>query len=78
MGSAKELAEAALTLSPEERVELVHKITESLDQAIDPGVDKAWADVAVRRKAEIESGNVAMIDGDEAVRAARASLRNAD
>ena len=77
MGSAKEITDAALTLSPEERTELVYAVAESLGRTMDPEVDKAWADEAARRKAKIEAGEAVLVDADEAVESVRASLRNA-
>jgi hypothetical protein len=59
-----------LKLSPEDRARLLDRLILSLDE--DEARDAAWDAVAARRDAEIESGQVAEIDGPEALARLRA------
>jgi hypothetical protein len=42
-----------------------NKISESLNQTIDPEIDRLWADEAERRIAQIEEGKAQWISGEE-------------
>jgi putative addiction module component (TIGR02574 family) len=66
------LVAGALQLSAGERARLVERLIASLD--IDPGVEKAWAAEVERRNAEIESGDVALISGPDALAELRAEF----
>jgi putative addiction module component (TIGR02574 family) len=56
---------AALQLPPTERARLVERLIASLD--VDPEVEEAWAAEAERRNAEVESGEVSLLPGPEAL-----------
>ena len=62
----KKLADAAKELSPEERVELVEGVLESLD-ATDPRLDARWAEEANDRLTAYRRGEIADTDFAEVV-----------
>ena len=63
----------ALQLSAAERGRLVERLIASLD--VDSGVEDAWAAEVERRNAQIESGEVTSIPGDEALARLKAEFR---
>ncbi|HEY4370361.1 MAG TPA: addiction module protein [Burkholderiales bacterium] len=71
MSTSLEALEAeALKLSPEEREQLLETLVISL--AADPEVERAWEELADRREAELDSGAVTAIPGEEAMAQLRA------
>lgn len=62
---AAEVLEQAQKLSEDERRELA---IELLDSAVAPEIEQAWIDEARRRIAEVDSGKVATISNEEALR----------
>ena len=62
-----------LGLSAEERSRLLETLLASL--AGDPEIEEAWLREASRRDAQIESGAVKLVPGDEALARLRAGLR---
>jgi hypothetical protein len=60
----------ALKLSQVDRARLLDRLILSLDE--DDARDAAWDAVAAKRDAEIESGQVAEVDGPEAIATLRA------
>lgn len=74
MNTNLEVLEAeVLKLAPVDRSHLLERLIASLD--IDPDVEEAWAHEADRREAELESGLVAAVPGQEAISRLRARLR---
>jgi putative addiction module component (TIGR02574 family) len=68
-----ELLEAeVLRLAPVERSHLLERLIASLDS--DPEVEEAWEREADRREAELESGSIVEVPGQEAVARLRARL----
>ena len=66
MASSIEIIEAeALRLSAAERARLIERLIASLD--VDPGVEEAWAAENERRNGELESGEVSLVSGPEAI-----------
>jgi hypothetical protein len=57
--------EQARQLTEEERRELA---VELLDSAVEPEIEAAWTEEARRRVAEIDSGEVATLSNEEALR----------
>lgn len=57
--------EAALSLPANLRLSLIQKLQESLNQTIDPEIDRLWAEEAERRITQIEEGKVQWISGEE-------------
>ena len=62
------LLEEALKLSPESRAALATSLLESLDEAVDEGVEAAWAAEIGKRVREVDSGAVAPVPWSEARR----------
>ncbi|MCW2305767.1 addiction module protein [Rhodobium gokarnense] len=62
----KKLVDAAKELSPEERVELVEGVLESLD-ATDPRLDALWAEESNDRLTAYRRGEIAYADFDAVV-----------
>ena len=74
MATSIEVLEAeVLGLSPAERSRLLERLIASLDA--DPEIQKAWAQEAERRDAEVDSGAVSLVSGEEAVSRLRTNLR---
>jgi len=71
--SIEEIEAEALSLSMGERARLVEKLIASLDA--DPEIENAWAIEVEKRHAEIESGQVSMLPGDEALTKLKAEFR---
>jgi putative addiction module component (TIGR02574 family) len=64
-----EVPEKALTLSTQERGLLIDRLIESLDEgSAQEGVEEAWAEEIKPRVADIRSGKVEMIPGEEVQR----------
>lgn len=57
----KQVIEQALALSPEEREEIIERLSESLESPVEGDVEAAWADELRRRMDEVERGEVEMI-----------------
>lgn len=60
-----ELKEQAAQLPERERAELALSLIESLDEPADEDVEEAWRIEIERRVAQVESGEVQLIPGDE-------------
>ena len=70
MANIDEIDSTILGLPTEERARLL-----SLDEQIDDGVEEAWRVEAEKRYAEYCAGKVQAIDGHEAMREARQTIR---
>lgn len=66
---------SALELNENHRADLAKKLIESLDQQIVDDVEQAWIDEIKQRRAEIKSGEVTPISGDEVHEAAWERLK---
>jgi hypothetical protein len=71
---AEKLYQDALNLPAAKRAELTDLLIESLAQDIPPDVAKAQIEEVRRRIAQVESGEVALIPGDEALARVRKLL----
>ena len=71
----EQLAEQAMDLPSESRARLADRLVESLDVAELGTIDNLWVTEAIRRRDEIRSGSVETIDGEDALRKVRDSLR---
>jgi putative addiction module component (TIGR02574 family) len=60
-----QIIEEARRLSPVQVADLVDRLTLELHQTIDPSVEDAWKLETRRRLAEMESGSVQGVAGDE-------------
>ena len=65
----------ALELSAPDRAKLAHKLLESLDTLSDAEREQLWLTEAARRAAQIDSGEVELVPGQEVARKARALLK---
>lgn len=63
----------ALDLPPVERARLVEKLIASLDA--DPEVEEAWAAEVERRQSQIDSGEVSLLSGPEALAKLKAEFQ---
>jgi len=71
--TVEKLEAEALSLPTAQRARLVEKLIASLD--IEPDVENAWADEVERRHAEIESGAVSLLPGEETLARIKAEFR---
>jgi len=65
----EEIAEKALMLSPSARAHLAEILLESLDYEEDFAISPEWMDEIRRRCREIDSGEVELLPGEEAMAA---------
>ena len=73
MSSTLEVLEAeVLKLSPSERSRLLERLIVSLDDDVE--IENAWTVEADRREAELDSGSVTAISGDQMMERLRARL----
>jgi hypothetical protein len=70
----EQLESEALRLKPAARAELAEKLLKSLEDLSDDEIERLWAEEAVRRDAELDSGTAAMRDADEVFKDARARI----
>jgi putative addiction module component (TIGR02574 family) len=59
-----EILEEARGLPYDERAELIEQLIADSAKDIDPEIEKAWGNEALRRLKEIEDGKVQMIPGE--------------
>lgn len=60
-----EILEEARGLPYDERAELIEQLIADSAKDIDPEIEKAWGDEALRRLEEMESGKVKGIPGEQ-------------
>ncbi len=72
---SKSLEKHALQLPAADRAKLAHKLLESLDTLSDAEREQLWLAEAGRRAAQIDSGEVQLVPGQEVARKARALLK---
>ena len=61
-------------LKAEARAELAEKLLRSLEDLSDADIERLWAEEAVRRDAELDSGTASMRDAEDVFRDARARI----
>lgn len=71
----EQLAEEAMSLPNESRAKLADRLVESLDTDDLGAIDRLWTAEARRRRDEVRSGRVKPIQGEDALRKVRDSLR---
>jgi putative addiction module component (TIGR02574 family) len=64
MHGARDIVEEAAELPVDERVILVDSLLRTLNVP-NPEIDKAWAEVAESRLAELRSGRIKAVPGDQ-------------
>ena len=73
MSTTLEVLEAeVLKLAPGEKSHLLERLIVSLDEDVE--VEEAWAREADRREAELDSGTVTAVSGDQMMERLRARL----
>lgn len=75
MANFDEIDSTLLGLPTGERARLARLLLLSLDEQIDDDVDEAWKIEAERRYLEYRTGKVQAIDGRDAIRQARQTIR---
>jgi putative addiction module component (TIGR02574 family) len=70
----QKLRTEALRLPEDSRAELAENLLESLDDGMDPAVQKAWLEEAERRRQEILRGEVETIPAEVVFASLRSSL----
>ena len=65
MATSEEIFRDAMALPPDARAELTERLVESLAQDISPEITEAQLAEVRRRIAQVESGEVELIPGDE-------------
>jgi len=71
----EDLAKEAMTMPPEARARLADLLVQSLDNAPLNSIDRAWIEVARRRRDEVRDGKVKTIPGDVAMKLVRDSIK---
>jgi hypothetical protein len=61
--TVEQIVEESRKLPPEQLPGLIERITLAAHGPIDPKIEQAWTDTALRRLAEMESGKVKPIPG---------------
>jgi putative addiction module component (TIGR02574 family) len=74
MATSEEIFRDAVALPHEERAELAERLIASLVEDISPEITSAQLDEVRRRIAQVESGEVALIPGDEVLARVRQLL----
>lgn len=74
MRSVKEIVSEALELPPSLRALVAEQLIESLDEEISPELSPAWRTEILRRCAEVDAGTVELLDAEEVMARAAASL----
>ena len=77
MATSEEIFRDAMALPPDARAELTERLIESLSQDISPEITSAQLAEVQRRIAQVESGEVELIPGDEALARVRNLLASA-
>ena len=62
-----ELVERGKALSPQDRTRLVELLRETLDEPVDPKVEKAWRLEIRSRTAAYERGEATLYDADDVI-----------
>jgi Putative addiction module component len=73
--SIEELESEALKLNPSSRARLAEKLLRSLEDLSEEETERLWAEEALRRHEEIDSGAVKARQGKEVFRDARSRIR---
>ena len=74
MATSEEIFRDAMALPPDARAKLTERLVESLAQDISPEITIAQLAEVRRRIAQVESGEVELVPGDEALACVRSLL----
>ena len=72
--TTEQVENEALKLKPEARAELAEKLLKSLEDLSDEEIERLWAEEAVRRDSELDSGTASMRDAEVVFKDARVRL----
>ena len=72
--SIEQIESEALKLNPKARAELAEKLLKSLEELSEEEIERLWAEEAIRRDAELDSGTATMRDAEDVFRDARARI----
>jgi hypothetical protein len=72
--TTEQVENEALKLKPQARAELAEKLLRSLEDLSDEDIERLWAEEAVRRDGELDSGEASMRDAEDVFRDARARI----
>ena len=72
--TTEQVENEALKLRPEVRAKLAEKLLRSLEDLSDEEIQRLWAEEAVRRDAELDSGTASMRDAEDVFKDARARI----
>ena len=72
--TTEQVENEALNLKPEARAELAEKLLKSLEDLSDEEIERLWAEEAVRRDAEVDSGKASTRNAEDVLRDARARI----
>ena len=72
----RELLQRALALPEEERLALVRVLIESLDEAAEADVERAWEEEVTRRISELDSGKARTVSWQDVQRRVAARLNH--
>ena len=72
--SIEQIETEALKLDPKARAELAEKLLKSLEDLSEEQITQLWAEEAVRRDAELDSGTASMRDAEDVFRDARSRI----
>ena len=72
--TTEQVENEALNLKPEARAELAEKLLKSLEDLSDEEIERLWAEEAVHRDAEVDSGKASMRNAEDVLRDARARI----
>jgi hypothetical protein len=64
----------ALKLNPQARAELAEKLLRSLEELSEEEIKRLWAEEAVRRDDDLDSGRASMRDAEDVFRDAKARI----
>jgi putative addiction module component (TIGR02574 family) len=71
---AQQILQSALSLSPDDRVEIAEWLMLSLDKEVASEIETAWAEEIQRRIDSLDSGRVKTIPADDIMREMRERL----
>ena len=72
--TSKQVENEALKLKPEARAELAEKLLRSLEDLTEDELSQLWAEEAVRRDEDLDSGRASMRDAEDVFKDARARI----
>ena len=72
--TSKQVENEALKLKPEARAELAEKLLRSLEDLTEDELNQLWAEEAVRRDEDLDSGRASMRDAEDVFKDARARI----